>query len=808
MGVSMRDMAVAQAKRSAVRATFRALFTPIRWAAYLLAGVVTVLADSPRYEKVSGHRPRTSAQEARQIAGAVLWAFLPSVAGHFDAPLIVVAATALTAAVLIGRRLRYLDQAVQTRLTVPAFWQIPALLVPKLLGFAVALLPVIPTTHDLLAEFVPVAWWIPAAAIALGGCFYWGALFMSARHAGFRRAKRSEIADLLKEALGVDDREAERIQQKGDTFSIRPTPATASARLLANPVQVDRTIAAINSGYEVVIERGSLIARPVSPGTQARRHLDKLSGGLVVDETPGTDGVTVLTLAHGVSPSAAEAVAAYATTHHDGASLMAWAPLERRATIAKLPEDLRAVRERIAAQLKTYPHDLQIEQITDMLGHRVLTFSAPQLLAADRLSRRKIASELRVSIAPREADLSWRTTVDDARGIISMRERRDPLMTMLTLDDFREQHPLGDDPATSWKSFEIAVTEDGEAVPFSLFHTLAVGQTGAGKGSVIWSILSGVLPSARQGLAEIYAIDPKGAEAIADDGSLRGMFQQVATTPDDWAALVANVVDKMNARKGQGRSLPVSREQPLLVLFIDELSALTALDTDSKRAKEVMSNLLLIASQGRSMNILIVSAVQAPQKEMVGALRPFLPMRVALRTETAIETDLVLGTGATDFGAEAHLIPVASPGNGYRSAGIGYVRVEGFPEPQRVRFPYTDDATLDRWDREFRELRASGQLPPQAGAEQAEIVPAFGQILNHGSAAAAQDIDLGEIDFTFDDDTDFTTASPGEMPPLRPVASAPEVLDMPEGAIPVPQPEQPPVITSNRAKPTFDDLFG
>ncbi|GAA1565626.1 hypothetical protein D3229_06735 [Leucobacter aridicollis] len=799
----MREMAVAQAKRSAVSAIFRAVFTPIRWAAYLLTGAVTVLADSPRYEKATGHRPRTSAQEARQVVGAALWAFLPSIAAHFGALLIVIATLAFVAVTVIGRRLRYLDQATQTRLTVPAFWQIPALLIPTLLAFAVALLPVIPATRSLLADLVPLMWWMPAAAIAVGGVLYWVALLISARHAGFKRAKRGEIADLLKEALGVDDREAERIQHRGDTFTIRPTPATASARLSANPTQVDRTIAAINSGYEVVIADGSLIVQPVTLATQSRRHLDALSGGLVIDETSGENSSTVLTLAPGTSPSAAEAVAAYAATQHDGASLVEWLPLESRAVIAKLADDLRTVRERIAAQLKAYPHDLRIEQTTDMLGHRMLEFSAPQLLAADRVSRRKIAAELKASVAPREKDLSWRTTVDDTSGSIAMRERRDPLMTMLTLDDFREKHPLDTDPATSWKSFEIAITEDGAAVPFSLFHTLTVGQTGSGKGSVIWSILSGVLPSARQGLAEIYAIDPKGAEAIADDGSLRGMFQQVATTPDDWAALVSDVVDKMNARKGQGRSLPVTREQPLIVLFIDELSALTALDTDSKRANEVMSNLLLLSSQGRSMNVLIVSAVQAPQKDMVGKLRPFLPMRIALRTETPLETDLVLGTGATDFGAEAHLIPVASPGNGYRSAGIGYVRVEGFPEPQRVRFPYTDDATLDRWDREFRELRAAGQLPPQVGAENPEIVPAFGQILNQDTA----DTDLGEFDLGDLDlgDAAFTTASPGELPPV-PAARAAETI----GATPAQAAAQraPLVITSNPAKPNFDDLFG
>ena len=57
--------------------------------------------------------------------------------------------------------------------------------------------------------------------------------------------------------------------------------------------------------------------------------------------------------------------------------------------------------------------------------------------------------------------------------------------------------------------------------------------------------------------------------------------------------------------------------------------------------------------------------------------------------------------------ATAHLIPVANEGNGYKSAGTGYMRMEGEATPIRVRFPYTDDDQLAAWSTEFSELRAA-----------------------------------------------------------------------------------------------------
>lgn len=371
------------------------------------------------------------------------------------------------------------------------------------------------------------------------------------------------------------------------------------------------------------------------------------------------------------------------------------------------------LRNAFASYLNVQPFELNLEVALDDDGRteRIDVLRYPRSSAnLDRLKRISTWRAMVATTVERVPGTRWIVEDDAAAGTLAMRRIDDLLAKTVSLSEFRGRFPATDtDPATSWRSFPVAIREDGSQVDFGLFHTLCVGQTGAGKGSVIWGVLQGILPAARAGYAKLYAVDPKGAEAIGDDGSPRAMFEDVATTPDDWADLLHNLVAEMNSRKGKGRKLDV-REHPLVVVFIDELSALSALDTDSKRRAEVMSDLLLIASQGRSLNFLLLAAVQAPQKDMVGPLRDFLAMRVALRTGTALETDIVLGAGSTEAGAEAHLIPVANQGNHYATAGTGFMRVEGEVDPVRLRFPYTSDADLDRWDAEFRELRASGVL--------------------------------------------------------------------------------------------------
>jgi len=72
------------------------------------------------------------------------------------------------------------------------------------------------------------------------------------------------------------------------------------------------------------------------------------------------------------------------------------------------------------------------------------------------------------------------------------------------------------------------------------------------------------------------------------------------------------------------------------------------------------------------------------------SLRNLFPTRIALRLDESDQVDMVLGDGARDRGALADLIsPLPQQG-----AGVGYVRIEGTPDPVRVRAAYVTDEDI------------------------------------------------------------------------------------------------------------------
>ena len=63
-----------------------------------------------------------------------------------------------------------------------------------------------------------------------------------------------------------------------------------------------------------------------------------------------------------------------------------------------------------------------------------------------------------------------------------------------------------------------------------------VGETGAGKGSVLWSMIDQLAPAVRGGMVELWALDPKGGMELAfgetcSPGSSTG---PKATSPPLW----------------------------------------------------------------------------------------------------------------------------------------------------------------------------------------------------------------------------------------------------------------------------------
>jgi S-DNA-T family DNA segregation ATPase FtsK/SpoIIIE len=279
-------------------------------------------------------------------------------------------------------------------------------------------------------------------------------------------------------------------------------------------------------------------------------------------------------------------------------------------------------------------------------------------------------------------------------GLLDVRPRAVPgrphLVELLCLvsDPLRAPVPLPDpQPAPDLSAVPVGRTEDGRDLTLPLLgaHLLVGGETGAGKGSVLWSLILGVAPAVSAGLVRLWVIDPKGGMELAAGAPLFDRFAHGGL--EEYADLLEEAVRGLRARaarlRGVTRKLEPSAEEPLIVIVVDELASLTAYVSDPELRRRIANAVSLILSQGRAVGVSLVAATQDARKEVVG-MRDLFPARVALRTAEPSQADLLLGRGARERGARTEAIPDSSP-------GVAFVTLEDSPEPVRVRFGYADD---------------------------------------------------------------------------------------------------------------------
>lgn len=230
--------------------------------------------------------------------------------------------------------------------------------------------------------------------------------------------------------------------------------------------------------------------------------------------------------------------------------------------------------------------------------------------------------------------------------------------------------------------------EDG--APWSLPvgpHTLVAGCSGAGKGSIFWSFAFGLAPAVHEGLVRLHGIDLKGGMEVLMGGEL---FSTRATTAAQAVALLESLVEEMQGRTahyaGRVRAHEATVEEPLHVVMIDELAALTAYcpQRDLQRRAELAINLL--CSQGRAPGFVVFACLQDPRKEVIPSRGLFTQM-IGLRLKDVSETTMVLGESAVNSGAHCHRIQRSAP-------GTGYVIPEEGGYPIRVRAGFASDHAI------------------------------------------------------------------------------------------------------------------
>lgn len=107
--------------------------------------------------------------------------------------------------------------------------------------------------------------------------------------------------------------------------------------------------------------------------------------------------------------------------------------------------------------------------------------------------------------------------------------------------------------AVDLRAVRIGITENRHwwHVPLLGHHMLIAGATGAGKGSVLWSLIAGIAPEVKTGFVRLCVIDPKGGMERGAGAPMFTVFTHDAT--DTTVHMLRQLVTVMHARANRLR---------------------------------------------------------------------------------------------------------------------------------------------------------------------------------------------------------------------------------------------------------------
>ena len=241
--------------------------------------------------------------------------------------------------------------------------------------------------------------------------------------------------------------------------------------------------------------------------------------------------------------------------------------------------------------------------------------------------------------------------------------------------------PIGALPVTGevdLAGLPVGRCEDGSPwrLRLAATHVLIAGATGSGKGSVIWSLIRALLPAIASGWVQVWALDPKRMELSFGRALFCRYVCQAAAMVELLEAAVAVMHDRAGQFGGRTRTFTPGTEFPFVVVLVDELAFLTAYQPERDLRKRAEAAIATLTSQGRSVGVCVVGALQDPRKDVI-SLRNLFSTRIALRLDESDQVDMVLGDGARDRGALADQISPLP----YTGAGVGIRAAGGLPGP-------------------------------------------------------------------------------------------------------------------------------
>jgi hypothetical protein len=253
---------------------------------------------------------------------------------------------------------------------------------------------------------------------------------------------------------------------------------------------------------------------------------------------------------------------------------------------------------------------------------------------------------------------------------------------------------LEENPAESFLKLPLAMTDRGTPWCLELHHTLLYALTGGGKTVVLHAIIHQLAPFVRKGLVEIWIADLKGTLARPYGDS--SLIARKATDISSIERLVADFNAEMMDRVAELDSLPddeqdsfsrVTPKRKLKLLLVDEVTG-TIIEASRNRQSRLLTNATNITLLGRELNFYFIGAAQIVRRDIMENLRVNMVNGIALRSESTGWSSFVLFGNHEDKRGpqfDASQIEVANEANGYKTAGIGFVKGDG-ATPERVRF--------------------------------------------------------------------------------------------------------------------------
>jgi DNA segregation ATPase FtsK/SpoIIIE-like protein len=232
-----------------------------------------------------------------------------------------------------------------------------------------------------------------------------------------------------------------------------------------------------------------------------------------------------------------------------------------------------------------------------------------------------------------------------------------PDRQVVQFEQFRDQLPARD-PVLGSSKVPIGVDMNG-TLRFADFaqpehsHLLVAGTTGSGKSEWLRTMLAGLLVSNTPETLRLVLIDPKRNAFTALQSSPFLLRPIVYPDSEPVSKVLESLAEEMDRRyrllaeSGSDNLAEhvrrTSRSLPRIICVCDEYADVLRRDRDEKKAIEQQINRL--GSKARAAGIHLTLATQQPSRETIkGALDANIPARVGLKTNSYIESKMLLAT--------------------------------------------------------------------------------------------------------------------------------------------------------------------